>query len=112
MGVYTVLFIISIHVLVHRQDCPNRGLYMFFTIGLFALTSAINTVDTVLDIRQATLDFGFTKNQDWASFAAFLQHDDLKTITVGLQGAVPLCLVQDFGKFNATPPLLHNLGLI
>ncbi|KAI3601622.1 hypothetical protein WG66_003057 [Moniliophthora roreri] len=71
-GIYTVLFIISLHILIHQQDRPNRVLYMFFTIALFTLTSAYIAVETFFDAYQATLEFTFTKNQDWALFLAYL----------------------------------------
>uniref|UniRef100_A0A0W0FWN2 Uncharacterized protein n=1 Tax=Moniliophthora roreri TaxID=221103 RepID=A0A0W0FWN2_MONRR len=38
-GIYTVLFIISLHILIHRQDRLNQRLYIFFTTMLFTLTS-------------------------------------------------------------------------
>ncbi|KAI3601608.1 hypothetical protein WG66_003018 [Moniliophthora roreri] len=81
-GIYTVLFIISVHVLIHRQDHLNRVLYMFFTIALFTLASACTVVEIFSNVHQATLEFTFTKNQDWASFLAFLNHDNAKTITL------------------------------
>ncbi|KAI3616735.1 hypothetical protein WG66_017150 [Moniliophthora roreri] len=92
-GIYTVLFIISLHILVHQQDCPNRVLYMFFTIALFTLTSAFIVLETFAYAYEATLWFTFTKNQDWASFLAYLEHDKAKTIQVGFQVALPPCLV-------------------
>ncbi|KAI3607137.1 hypothetical protein WG66_007858 [Moniliophthora roreri] len=92
-GIYTVLFIISLHILICRQDCPNRVFYMLFTIVLFTLTSAYNAVQTFGYASQATLEFTFTKNQDWASFLAFLQHNDAKTIILGFEMVLPLCLV-------------------
>uniref|UniRef100_A0A0W0FUS6 Uncharacterized protein n=1 Tax=Moniliophthora roreri TaxID=221103 RepID=A0A0W0FUS6_MONRR len=92
-GIYTVLFIISLHILIHRQDRPNRALYIFFTIALFTLTSAFNIVEIFVSARQATLAFTFTKNRNWASFSAYLYHDNAKTITIGLQQILPLCLV-------------------
>ncbi|KAI3616924.1 hypothetical protein WG66_004131 [Moniliophthora roreri] len=79
-GIYTVLFIISLHILIYRQHCPNRVLYMFFTIVLFTLTSALIVVKTFGYAYQATLMFTFTKNQDWASFLAYLHHDNAITI--------------------------------
>uniref|UniRef100_A0A0W0G3F0 Uncharacterized protein n=1 Tax=Moniliophthora roreri TaxID=221103 RepID=A0A0W0G3F0_MONRR len=79
-GIYTVLFIISLHILIHQQDRPNRVLYMFFTIALFTLTSAYIVVETFGYAYQATLEFTFTKNQDWALFLAYLYHDNAKTI--------------------------------
>uniref|UniRef100_A0A0W0G2R1 Integral membrane protein n=1 Tax=Moniliophthora roreri TaxID=221103 RepID=A0A0W0G2R1_MONRR len=92
-GIYTVLFIISVHVLIHRQDHLNRVLYMFFTIALFTLASACTVVEIFSNVHQATLEFTFTKNQDWASFLAFLNHDNAKTITFGFEQILPLCLV-------------------
>ncbi|ESK87006.1 hypothetical protein Moror_12006 [Moniliophthora roreri MCA 2997] len=92
-GIYTVLFIISLHILICRQDRPNRVLYMFFTIVLFTLTSAYNAVEAFVHAYEATLEFTFTKNQDWASFLAFLYHNDAKTITAGFTQILPLCLV-------------------
>ncbi|EEB99258.1 hypothetical protein MPER_01094, partial [Moniliophthora perniciosa FA553] len=79
-GIYTVLFIISLRILVRRQDRPNRALYIFFTIALFTLASAVNIVKIFNYARQATLEFTFTKNRDWASFLEYLQQDDVKTI--------------------------------
>ncbi|ESK81228.1 hypothetical protein Moror_14432 [Moniliophthora roreri MCA 2997] len=92
-GIYTILFIISLHILIHRQDCPNRVLYMFFTIALFTLTSANNIVLTFDYARQAILEFTFTKNQDWESFLAYLQLDAVGPIIVALEMVLPLCLV-------------------
>ncbi|ESK86773.1 hypothetical protein Moror_15151 [Moniliophthora roreri MCA 2997] len=92
-GIYTVLFIISLRVLICRQDRPNRALYMFFTIALFALTSAYNIVEIFSYARQATLEFTFIKNQDWASWLAYLNHDNVKTILFGWEIVLPLCLV-------------------
>ncbi|KAI3601629.1 hypothetical protein WG66_003062 [Moniliophthora roreri] len=92
-GIYTVLFIISLHILIHQQDRPNRVLYMFFTIALFTLTSAYIIVETFNGAYQATLEFTFTKNQDWASFLAYLYHDNAKTIIFGFEQILPLCLV-------------------
>uniref|UniRef100_A0A0W0FZV2 Uncharacterized protein n=1 Tax=Moniliophthora roreri TaxID=221103 RepID=A0A0W0FZV2_MONRR len=92
-GIYTVLFIISLHILIHKKERPNKALYMFFTIVLFTLTSAMNIVETFLYARQATLEFTFTKNQDWASWLAYLRQDNVKTITIGFQMVLPLCLV-------------------
>ncbi|ESK86485.1 hypothetical protein Moror_9867 [Moniliophthora roreri MCA 2997] len=92
-GIYTVLFIISLHILICRQDRPNRVLYMLFTIVLFTLTSAYNAVQTFGYASQATLEFTFIRNQDWASFLAFLQHNDAKTIILGFEMVLPLCLV-------------------
>uniref|UniRef100_A0A0W0EYX9 Uncharacterized protein n=1 Tax=Moniliophthora roreri TaxID=221103 RepID=A0A0W0EYX9_MONRR len=106
-GIYTVLFIISLHILIHQQDRPNRVLRMLFTIVLFTLTSAYNAVQTFGYASQATLEFTFTKNQDWASFLAFLQHNDAKTIVVGLEIALPLCLVT-----MADLMLLHHCYVI
>uniref|UniRef100_A0A0W0GAL5 G protein-coupled receptor n=1 Tax=Moniliophthora roreri TaxID=221103 RepID=A0A0W0GAL5_MONRR len=92
-GIYTVLFIISLHILIHQQDRPNRVLYMFFTIALFTLTSAYIIVTTFVYAQQATLGFTFTKNQDWASFLAYLEHDNAKTIMDGFAFILPPCLV-------------------
>uniref|UniRef100_A0A0W0FUP4 Uncharacterized protein n=1 Tax=Moniliophthora roreri TaxID=221103 RepID=A0A0W0FUP4_MONRR len=92
-GIYTVLFIISLHILIHRQDHPNRVLYMFFTTALFTLTSAYIAVETFFDAYQATLEFTFTKNQDWALFLAYLYHSNAKTIMAGFDYILPLCLV-------------------
>ncbi|ESK87371.1 hypothetical protein Moror_11705 [Moniliophthora roreri MCA 2997] len=92
-GIYTVLFIISLHILIHRQDRPNRVLYMFFTIALFTLTSAYVIVETFGYAYQATLEFTFTKNQDWASFLAYLYYDKAMTIVVGFYQILSLCLV-------------------
>ncbi|ESK85030.1 hypothetical protein Moror_15723 [Moniliophthora roreri MCA 2997] len=92
-GIYTVLFIISLHILIHRQDRPNRVLYMFFTTALFTLTSAYIAVETFFDAYQATLEFTFTKNQDWALFLAYLYHSNAKTIMAGFDYILPLCLV-------------------
>ncbi|ESK87507.1 hypothetical protein Moror_2057 [Moniliophthora roreri MCA 2997] len=92
-GIYTVLFIISLHILIYRQHRPNRVLYMFFTIVLFTLTSALIVVKTFGYAYQATLMFTFTKNQDWASFLAYLHHDNAITIMTGFEQILPLCLV-------------------
>ncbi|ESK86776.1 hypothetical protein Moror_15154 [Moniliophthora roreri MCA 2997] len=72
-GIYTVLFIISLRILIHKKERPNKALYMFFTIVLFTLTSAMNI--------------------DWASWLAYLHQDNVKTITIGFQMVLPLCLV-------------------
>uniref|UniRef100_A0A0W0GBN6 Integral membrane protein n=1 Tax=Moniliophthora roreri TaxID=221103 RepID=A0A0W0GBN6_MONRR len=92
-GIYTVLFIISLHILVHQQNRPNRVLYMFFTIVLFTLTSAYIVAKTFSYAYQATLLFTFTMNQDWASFLAYSYHDNAMTITSGFTQILPLCLV-------------------
>ncbi|ESK86785.1 hypothetical protein Moror_15147 [Moniliophthora roreri MCA 2997] len=92
-GIYTVLFIISLRILICQKDRQNRVLYMFFTIVLFTLTSAYIIVVTFTYAHQAILEFTFTKNQDWASFRAYLHHDNAKTIAVGLEMVLPLCLV-------------------
>uniref|UniRef100_A0A0W0FWL0 Uncharacterized protein n=1 Tax=Moniliophthora roreri TaxID=221103 RepID=A0A0W0FWL0_MONRR len=104
-GLYTVLFIISLHVLVHQKDRLNRALYMSFTITLFTLTSAFNIVETFFYARQATLEFTFTKNQDWASFLGYLEHDNVGTILA--YTALPLCLV-----ITADLMLLHRCYII
>ncbi|ESK84566.1 hypothetical protein Moror_6089 [Moniliophthora roreri MCA 2997] len=106
-GVYTVLFIISLRILIHRKDRPNQGLYIFFTIILFTLTSAYNIVVMFASARQAILEVTWTKNQDWTSFLAYLHHDDTKTITFGLQAVLPLCLV-----ITADLMLLHRCYVI
>ncbi|ESK80982.1 hypothetical protein Moror_7629 [Moniliophthora roreri MCA 2997] len=87
-GIYTVLFIISL-----QQDHPSRVLYMFFTIALFTLTSAYVVVETFAYAYQATLEFTFTKSQDWASFLAYLYCDNAMTIAFGFGYILPLCLV-------------------
>ncbi|ESK85685.1 hypothetical protein Moror_9912 [Moniliophthora roreri MCA 2997] len=92
-GVYTVLFIISLRILIRRRDRQNRILYIFFTIALFTFTTALNTVNTFSYAEQATRMFTFTKNQDWASFLAYLHHDNTKTIILGFELVLPLCLV-------------------
>uniref|UniRef100_A0A0W0G2V6 Uncharacterized protein n=1 Tax=Moniliophthora roreri TaxID=221103 RepID=A0A0W0G2V6_MONRR len=92
-GIYTVLFIISLHILICRQDRPNRVLYMFFTIALFTLTSAFIIMETFGAAYEATLLFTFTKNQNWASLLAYLYHDNTKTIGIGFQQVLALCLV-------------------
>ncbi|ESK82703.1 hypothetical protein Moror_5705 [Moniliophthora roreri MCA 2997] len=45
------------------------------------------------EAQQATMFFTWTKNQDWASFLAYLQHDNVKTITGGVETVLSLCLV-------------------
>ncbi|ESK87377.1 hypothetical protein Moror_11685 [Moniliophthora roreri MCA 2997] len=92
-GIYTVLFVISLQILICQQDRPNRRLYIFFTTVLFTLNSLHNIVQILIVARQATLEFTFTKNQDWASFWAYLKHDDVKTIMAGFEITLPLCLV-------------------
>ncbi|ESK85680.1 hypothetical protein Moror_9924 [Moniliophthora roreri MCA 2997] len=92
-GIYTVLFIISLCILICQQNRPNRALYVFFTIALFTLTSANNIVLTFDYARQAILEFTFTKNQDWESFLAYLQLDAVGPIIVALEMVLPLCLV-------------------
>ncbi|ESK85361.1 hypothetical protein Moror_5963 [Moniliophthora roreri MCA 2997] len=93
-GVYTVLFIISLRVLLRRQDHRSRALYMFFTIALFTLTGAVNIVEIFVIARQATLEFKFSKNRDWASWLAYLQNDsEVGTIETGLEMVMPVCLV-------------------
>uniref|UniRef100_A0A0W0EYN0 Uncharacterized protein n=1 Tax=Moniliophthora roreri TaxID=221103 RepID=A0A0W0EYN0_MONRR len=92
-GIYTVLFIISLHILIHQQDRPNRVLYMFFTIALFTLTSGYIILETFNAAYQVILEFTFTKNQNWASFLAYLLHDNAKTITSVFDYILPLCLV-------------------
>uniref|UniRef100_A0A0W0FXX6 Uncharacterized protein n=1 Tax=Moniliophthora roreri TaxID=221103 RepID=A0A0W0FXX6_MONRR len=92
-GIYTVLFIISLHILICQQDHQNRVLYMFFTIALFTLTSAYIIVETFISVYQATLEFTFTKNQDWASFLAYLYYDNAMTIMTAFEMVLPLCLV-------------------
>uniref|UniRef100_A0A0W0EZ20 Uncharacterized protein n=1 Tax=Moniliophthora roreri TaxID=221103 RepID=A0A0W0EZ20_MONRR len=52
-----------------------------------------STLHTFAYAYQATLEFTFTKNQDWASFLAYLQHDKAMTIAVGFDQILPLCLV-------------------
>ncbi|ESK86786.1 hypothetical protein Moror_15148 [Moniliophthora roreri MCA 2997] len=106
-GIYTVLFIISLRILVRRPYRPNRALYLFFIIALFTLTSALNIVETFAYARQATLEFTFMKNQDWASFLAYLQHNSVGTIILGFEMALPLCLV-----FTADLMLLHRCYVI
>uniref|UniRef100_A0A0W0FIY4 Uncharacterized protein n=1 Tax=Moniliophthora roreri TaxID=221103 RepID=A0A0W0FIY4_MONRR len=106
-GIYTVLFIISLHILTHKQDRPNRRLYIFFTTALFTLTSLHNIILTFNLARQATLEFTFTKNQDWASYLAYLSHDNVKAIIAGFQIVLPLCLV-----ITADLMLLHRCYVI
>uniref|UniRef100_A0A0W0FWN9 Uncharacterized protein n=1 Tax=Moniliophthora roreri TaxID=221103 RepID=A0A0W0FWN9_MONRR len=106
-GIYTVLFIISLHILIYQQDRPNRALYIFFTIVLFSLTGAYTIVQTFSYIHQATLFFQFTKNQDWASFWAYLHHDNAKTIIFGIDQILLLCLVT-----MADLMLLHRCYII
>ncbi|ESK84574.1 hypothetical protein Moror_6097 [Moniliophthora roreri MCA 2997] len=92
-GIYTVLFIISLHILIRQQDRPNRVLYMFFTIALFILTSALIVLETFSYAYETTLLFKFTKNQDWASFLAYLYHNEAITIISGFEQILQLCLV-------------------
>uniref|UniRef100_A0A0W0F5F8 Uncharacterized protein n=1 Tax=Moniliophthora roreri TaxID=221103 RepID=A0A0W0F5F8_MONRR len=92
-GIYTVLFIISLHILIRQQDRPNRVLYMFFTIALFILTSALIVLETFGYAYETTLLFKFTKNQDWASFLAYLYHNEAITIISGFEQILQLCLV-------------------
>uniref|UniRef100_A0A0W0FF70 Uncharacterized protein n=2 Tax=Moniliophthora roreri TaxID=221103 RepID=A0A0W0FF70_MONRR len=105
-GIYTVLFIISLHILIHQQDRPNRALYMLFTIVLFTLTSANNIVWIFISAYQATLEFTFIKNRDWTSWLAYLQHDNVKTISF-FELILPLCLV-----ITADLMLLHRCYII
>ncbi|ESK85683.1 hypothetical protein Moror_9910 [Moniliophthora roreri MCA 2997] len=92
-GIYTVIFAISLRILIHRGKHPNRVLYMFFTTVLFTLTSAYNVVATFIYAKQATREFTFTKNQDWAAFLAYLEHDNVKTTLAGFEEFLPLFLV-------------------
>ncbi|KAI3605225.1 hypothetical protein WG66_013053 [Moniliophthora roreri] len=109
-GIYTVIFAISLRILIHRGKHPNRVLYMFFTTVLFTLTSAYNVVATFIYAKQATREFTFTKNQDWAAFLAYLEHDNVKTTLAGFEEFLPLFL--DCGRLNAAPPLLCAVELI
>uniref|UniRef100_A0A0W0G7B9 Uncharacterized protein n=1 Tax=Moniliophthora roreri TaxID=221103 RepID=A0A0W0G7B9_MONRR len=84
---------VNLTVMFYVYDCPNRVLYMFFTIALFTLTSANNIVLTFDYAQQAILEFTFTKNQDWESFLAYLQLDAVGPIIVALEMVLPLCLV-------------------
>ncbi|EEB97115.1 hypothetical protein MPER_03627, partial [Moniliophthora perniciosa FA553] len=107
-GIYTVLFIISLHILIHRKNRPNHRLYMFFTITLFTLTSAHNIHETFGFIQQAILEITFTKNQDWASFLAYLHSNNIvETIGFGLDQILGLCLVT-----TADLMLLHRCYVI
>ncbi|ESK87375.1 hypothetical protein Moror_11695 [Moniliophthora roreri MCA 2997] len=106
-GIYTVLFIISLQILIHRHNRPNRGLYIFFTTMLFTLTTLHNIVFAFSLARQATLEFTWTKNQDWASWLAYMNHDNVKTIIFGFSTILPLCLV-----ITADLMLLHRCYVI
>ncbi|ESK87373.1 hypothetical protein Moror_11697 [Moniliophthora roreri MCA 2997] len=80
---------------------------MLYVYALFILTTIINIITTFSEARQATLEFTFTKNWDWASFLAYLEHDNVKTIIFGLGSSLPLCLV-----IMADLMLLHHCYVI